>query len=161
MLDKAKTKHPYHAFLQRDISNLGIVGGGGYASFDTVLCLFSGISYCSDLPGVFRTLDKLLKPQGRFLFLALTDRYETRKSYILNQTGVHVPFYTWTKHEWQQNAASAGFETRFRGFGYTQDFIPQRTPQPVFDAVLSLEATLLSQRFPFSATQLIVEGNRI
>jgi ubiquinone/menaquinone biosynthesis C-methylase UbiE len=87
MIEISRKKFPGYNFVIATMTNLPFED----ESFDNVISLFGSFSYAYKPDKAVKELDRVLKPNGKFLIMACGKKYKYRESYILNKFDIESP----------------------------------------------------------------------
>jgi ubiquinone/menaquinone biosynthesis C-methylase UbiE len=162
MLEEARAKHPNHRFMLGSMEALG--GLIPSNSQDLVISLFGSLSY-AEPAAVSAEVERVLRPGGRYLLMALSRRYRHRSTYILNGSG-NGNGDGIARTFWDRGMARKYFgpdrfeECKLWGMSRLIDQLPEWLPQKAFGAVCELEQRFIGQRWPESSYFLIMSGRK-
>jgi ubiquinone/menaquinone biosynthesis C-methylase UbiE len=141
MLSVARSKFPTHRFIQGDMSAIPLPD----TSVDSVVSLFGSFSYCLTPHRCVEEINRVLRPGGRVVVMALGQRYMTRKSHVAPM----LPFWTYTARQLRHLFSPIG-QVTVRGVNWQIERLPYR-------GYARLEHQTISRFFPDACYFLIVE----
>lgn len=141
MLSVARAKFPDRRFLQADMASLPFPDH----SFDAVVSLFGSFSYCLTPHRCVEEINRVLRPGGSVVVMAMGQRYFTRKSHI----APFLPFWTYTARQLRHLFSPIGPVT-VRGLNWQIERLPLRW-------YARLEHETVSRSFPDRCYFLMVE----
>lgn len=139
MLSVARRKFPEQKFLQADIGSLPYSGQLRRRTFDSVICLFCGLSYLdpSRLTGVLAGYHAMLNPGGQLYVMVYGGRTDSKDAYRVKGA---PPRYCYEPGPLVAHAWAAGFsEVEAHPFSKYLDRLPTQAPLAVYSGLLRLE----------------------
>ncbi len=152
MLDKARAKFPHKLFIQGDMAHMGSLPR---APFDVIMSTFGCMSYCLEPWCLAEEVYRLLKPGGHFYFMALGNRYRSRKTHITNGD---TPYMTYTAKALEDNFKKFAC-VQVRGLNLFGDSLAGLLGQRI-GRYLAWEYRTLARWTPDLCYNLIVTGQK-
>jgi len=151
MIRQARQKFPLATFIQSDMAALPLPN----ASFDAVVSLFGSFSYCLSPHRCVEEINRVLRPSGVAVIMAMGQRYIHRKSHVARE----LPFWTYTARQLRHLFAPLG-QVKVSGLNMALDALSW-LPMPLLREYATLEHTTLSRLFPDACYFLIVESCKL
>lgn len=127
-------------------------------SFDTVIGLFGSLSYASDMAAMFRAIDRLVAPGGRFFVMVYGERYRTRPSYVLNQLACHSPATFVNHQQLQSMLPQDGWYCRTFGFSALAEDLSGKLSERSLERYLRWETAWIGNLLPDRCYWLCAHG---
>ena len=150
MLERARAKYPAHRFVHADYERPHEALPD--AGFDVVVSLFGSASY-GRLPVVAEQVRRLLAPGGRYFIMFCGPRYLRRSTYINRDNPLLTPHSA-------AELTRAFPGARIWGMSALVDHLPDRLPDPVWDAAMRLDAATAGRAIKDRCFFLNVQGRR-
>lgn len=155
MIELSSMKFPNHKFVKGTMSKMPFDNN----SFDSVLSLFGSFSYSLNHTKTIQEIERVLKPNGKFIIMAYGLKYQTRESYILNKFKINSPARFFKRKELK--ALFKDFDNvKISGMTMLSEEFSKHFPFSISKVYHFVETNILGSIIPDKFYFLIITGNK-